>query len=350
MGGRLFYIASLTKAAIAATCAIAGCSSINPFDQGYNAPPAANRSLTASAVTMGSHTEIVVGELDNPQAASVRWRDIGPGMTDTLVRTLRNENNYTVRSDRKLGSDIQSALLKSASDRWRRMEEFHKKYPEIDYVVVGQVTDFQHSTDLTEEARQRHFLFGRKSEAIVAIRLTVVDVASGAVVVDDHVTGTASSNKDVSAKDLYRNITFGSYVFWNTPLGEASREAIANATARIQRAVPLLQGDPMIVRVLERRKVELNGGTNMGVVVGQQYYVCSPASGGDYVSIQDADTGRPLMAKVTSVGSGTAEAWLVGRAAVESDLRGARLLRTPPITPTTGQPAANSAAAVSAAR
>ena len=340
---RLIQWAGLSRAAVALSCAIAGCSSVNPFDQGYHAPPAANTLLTVHSPPMGDATMIVVGELDNPPSASLRWRDIGTGMTETLVRTLRNEKNYSVRSDRRLGSEVQSTLLKSASDRWRRLEEFHRKYPDVDYVVIGHVTDFHHSTDLPEGARHRNFLFGTKSEAIVAMRLTVVDVASGSVIVDDHVTGTASSSKDVSSKDLYRNISFGSYVFWNTPLGEASREAIDGATARIQRAVPLLQGDPMIVRVLEPRKVQLNAGAKLGVVVGQQYYVCTPTPDGDFLSIRDADTGQPLMAKVTSVASDESVAWLVGRAPIENALWGARLLRTPPPAPPI-QPAANSAA------
>lgn len=342
MKGLRFQGAGLFGAAVA--CALAGCSSMNPFDQGYHPPPAANSSLDVNA-PIGNQTVVVIGELENPPTASVRWRDIGTGMTDALVRTLRNEKNYSVRMDRRLGSDIQSTLLKSAGDRFRRLEEFHKKYPDIDFVVIGQVTDFQHSTDLPDQAQQRTFLFGRKSEAIVAIRLTVVDVVSGNVVVDDHVTGTASSSKDVSSKDLYRNISFGSYVFWNTPLGEASMKTINDASLRIQRAVPLLQGDPMIVRVLDPRKVQLNAGKKLGVTVGQQYYVCTPQPGGDYVSIKDADTGQPLMAKVTSVEDDEAEAWLVGRAPLENALWGAHLRRTPPAAPPV-KPAANSAASV----
>lgn len=312
------------------SCAVvAGCSSsMNPW--GYEAPPAtaaaANRPMVA-----GQRTTIVLGELDNPKTASVRWRDIGTGTTDALVRTLRNEKRYAVRSDRRLGDSIEKSLLKSAGDRWRHLEDFRKTYPDVDYVVIGQVTDFHHNTDLPEQTRQRGW-FGRKTEAIVAIQFRVVDVKTGAVVLDDHVTGTAGSTDD-SSRDLYRNLAFGSYVFWNTPLGAATEQAIDRAADRIDRLVPLMKGEPMIVRVLDRRKVALNAGQNLGLAVGQQYYVCIEPDGGDFRALRDPDTNRPLTARITDVDDDHAEAWLLGRAPVDHSLRGAKLLRTQPKEP-----------------
>lgn len=311
--------------------AAAGCSSVDPF--GYDDPPASTSTRLQHQPLEGQHTVVVLGELENPQTASVRWRDIGTGITESILRELRNEKRYNVRTDRRLGSDIEQMLLRTASDRYRRLEQFRQKYPEVDYVVIGQVTDFHHSTDLPRDARQRS-IFGVKNEAIVAIRLIVVEIASGAVVLDDHVTGTASASGEISSRDRYRNIAFGSYVFWNTPLGEATREAVNNAADRIHRAVPLVQGHPMIVRLIDTRRVELNAGRNMGLIVGQQYFVCAlhPQSGA-YVPLRDIDTGQPITAKVTQVKSDEAQAWLIGRAAVEQPIRGARLLRTQPREP-----------------
>jgi len=325
--------------AVVSCAMLAGCSgagdTLNPW--GYEAPPA-TKSATRLQVTSGQRTEVVLGELDNPKTASVRWRDIGTGTTDALVRTLRNEKRYAVRGDRRLGDQIQSALLKSAGDRFRHLQAFREKYPDVDFVVIGQVTDFHHNTDLPEQTRQRNW-FGRKTEAIVAIQMRVVDVKNGTVVLDDHVTGTAGSTKDDS-RDLYRNLAYGSYVFWNTPLGKATREAIDNAAKRIHRVVPVMTGEPMIVRVLDRRKVALNAGRNLGLAEGQQYYVCTqPTGDSTYRAVKDPDTGLPLTARIVDVEKDEAEAWVIGRAPVELSLRGARLLRTKPDEPEPQLPA-----------
>ncbi len=320
----------LTLSAILALGAAGGCSSIDPF--GYDDPPASSVRLQSQSVE-GERTVVVLGLLENPQTASVRWRDIGSGVTESIVRELRNNKRYAVRSDRRLGSDIEQTLVRAAGDRWRRLEKFRNSYPDVDYVVIGEVTDFHHSSDLPKSARQRS-IFGEKREAIVAIRLTVVDIASGAVVLDDHVTGTDGVSDDMKSRDQYQNIAFGSYVFWNTPLGEATREAVEKAAERIHKAVPLLQGQPMIVRRIDSRKVELNAGRNMGLIVGQQYFVCAlhPTTG-EYVALRDVDTNQPLVAKVTDVDSDEATAWLIGRASVDQPIRGTRLLRSRPKDP-----------------
>ncbi len=87
-----------------------------------------------------------------------------------------------------------------------------------------------------------------------------------------------------------------------------------------------------IVQVLGPRKVSVQGGWKTGLADGQEYFIVLP--GGDQaLPLYDADTGRPLVARISDVRKGTAVAWLVGKPPQDVDLSGALLSKQPATPP-----------------
>ena len=108
---------------------------------------------------------------------------------------------------------------------------------EIDYVIVGKVTDFHHTAALPKDA-SRWGLFGRRKEAVVAIEWRVVDVQARRVVAADHTYGTAEASRKKSVEELYAGLDVSAYLFWNTPLGRAAHQAVDKSIERMRELLP----------------------------------------------------------------------------------------------------------------
>jgi hypothetical protein len=245
-------------------------------------------------------------------------------MSDALAGTLAKQGDFLVLSSPQLSRAVRSIIDGPLEQRSARLEELRRQWPQLRYVVSGQVTDFYHTADMPKETR-RWGLFSRRREAFVAIRLNVIDVEDGRVVASDHVCGVAPAS-DTPTKELYANLAFGSYVFWNTPLGRASEEAIGLAAEMLQRAVPRADTYIRIVKQIGLRKVALSSGQKQALIRGQVYYVClHDAATGRLQPILDSDTALPLRARIDDGRSGSSTAWLLGLKPLETDLQGAVL-------------------------
>ena len=86
-------------------------------------------------------------------------------------------------------------------------------------------------------------LGGGVSKARVALDVRIVDVENGEIVDSFVVEGTASSAK-FKVKGDYKGSRFGSNAVGNTPLGEATREALAKAATKIDDVIPDRKDDP----------------------------------------------------------------------------------------------------------
>jgi hypothetical protein len=214
----------------------------------------------------------------------------------------------------------------------------------VDFVVIGKVTDFHHTAALPKDA-SRWGLILRRHEAVVAIEWKVVDVRARRVIAADHTYGTAKASGKKSIQELYAGIDVSTYLFWNMPLGRAGHEAIDKTMQRMREVVPSrIGGEPRIVQVLGPRKVSVQGGWNSALAEGQEYFIVLPGEGQDG-PLYDADTGRPVVARIGDVRKGTADAWLVGKPPGDVNLSGA-LLRQQPATPPDDLARRNAAAGV----
>jgi hypothetical protein len=299
------------------------CTSSGALDDwGFDSPPFVAQTADASQVAYVERPVVVIGRFDDPRTPSVRWRDIGAGMSQELGRAMLNQGRYRLAIDLTRAVTFERVLEQST--RRNPLEGLRESYPQATFVIVGRVTDFHDTGDLPKDL-SRQELFGRKREGIVAIEFLVIDLRSGQVVIADHVAGAGDGAKAPS-KDLYRNISFGSYLFWSTPLGEASRQAIESVVQCVNRLLPAVANEVLIVKHLSPRMVEIAGGVEHGIVSGKEYYVCRRRGPREPPQpITDVDTGQPLMAHIDEVKDGRSTAWIKGRVALQSHLEGAVL-------------------------
>ena len=336
-----------------------------------NEPPPTERrfgSVNTSAET--DRPVVLLGHLENPRRSPSRWRDIGKGMTDMLSRELRAAGTYDAWISTRLAREVDSILGDLPTSRKDRFDSLRGQNPEIHYVILGGVTDFLHI-----QRREGNPRDGRNpnrqigySEALVAIEFSVVDIESGRVVLTDHVTGSVFV-EDGTVQEPYRSMSFGSYRFWGTPLGEASREAIGRVIDQIQQLpVParhLVAGaaqegttvvageyevseaefvnpersapQPLrfdrkdVIRIVSQvhpRKIEVAWSRRQVVGVNDVFFVSfHDAASENLVSINDPDTGHPLQARIIATGQTGGTAFLNGMKPAGTDLRGAILTR-----------------------
>ncbi len=297
----------------ALVAAAGGCSSVsNPWV--FDPPPAVGADEVLTSARPGG-TVVKVATFGDPAVAAVKWRDdVGLGMSDCLRRALLNETNFNV-------------LIEPAQDPRAATGPTSL---EADYIVTGKVTDFNHTSMLSRKVA-RWGLIRRRSEAVVAIEFRVVDAHSGRVVASDHIYGTASASRRPPRK-LYNGLDFHAYLFWSTPLGRASRQALGRVVGRIREILPSHSGESRIVAIEGLRKVTLVGGRATGFAAGQEYvlYMSPPGTRRRSGPVYDAEMGRPLLVRISRVRKNSSTGWLLGQPPAGVDLRGAVLVRKTP--------------------
>jgi hypothetical protein len=292
----------------------------------YNDPPTIIGANGPAARDPSHQRVVVVGPFQNPAVTPVPWKDIGSGMCDALARTIINHGGFDVVFDPVLVRRVESLVDRSPAERARGLEQIRRDHPNVQFVLIGAVTDFTHSSDQPKDVRRRS-LFGTVREAVVAIKLSVIDLERGRLVVTDHVHGTAEAPKG-ETREQYANMAFGSYLFWSSPLGEASEQAIERSMAVLDRLVPTSDDTIRIVQEVGPREVRISAGSDDTLTAGDVYDVCLVnGQTGALDPILDPDTGRPLKARVGSTSRIASTAWLLGRKPVAVDLRGAVLTR-----------------------
>ncbi len=301
----------------------AGCARpTNPWV--YAEPPAVSVVAEARPVDSG-RTVIAVAQFANPDLPQLDWPDVGPEMSSALRRALYNDTDFEIRIAPEIEQSVSDpSFLNKSSEISPQVE--------VDFVVIGKITDFHHTAALPKDA-SRWGLILRRHEAVVAIEWKVVDVRARRVIAADHTYGTAKASGKKSIQELYAGLDVSAYLFWNTPLGRAGHEAIDKTIHRMREVLPSrVGGEPRIVQVLGPRKVSVQGGWKSGLADGQEYYIVLPG-GVQTRPVYDGDTGRPLVARISDVRKSTAVAWLVGKPPQDVDLRGALLTRDPATPP-----------------
>lgn len=316
--------------AFAAIALIAGCAN-NPYE--FADPPTV--AVTDNVRRPDAPRRIiVVGEFANPQSSSLPWNDIGKGMSDALARTLFNEGRYDVWLRPELSRQVESVLRISPSKREAELAKIQKANPDVDYVLTGRVTDFFHVRDLSKGFSESG-LFSSKPEAFVAMQLDMVDLPTRRVIAIGHVFGTARADESRTV-EAYKGLRFSAYLFWSTPLGKASNQAIRRTMEHLYAFLPSQTQTLRIAQATEDRRVTILGGSDHGVVNGERFYVLRIAPGGLLDPVLDPDTRTPLQVRIDSVSKDSSTAWLMGKRPRDVDLRGAALDRQLP----SGEPSA----------
>jgi curli biogenesis system outer membrane secretion channel CsgG len=220
--------------------------------------------------------------------------DLGEGMAEMLATELYKSGQFIVL-ERTAMDDIlreqelgQSGLVRSeTAARTGQMLG-------AQVIVRGAVTEFSDAASgFGGDYRDDQFDIGAKaSNAHVGIDLRLIDASTGQVIASHNISKKARSaggRVDYSESDLQ----IGAGGFIKTPLGQATREAIAEAVAFVSRSVPTgssgTTSSGLKIIKSDGRKIYINGGLNRGLSVGDRYSVYSVGE-----ALIDPDTGLQL--------------------------------------------------------
>lgn len=316
----------MTVLVVAAMLATGCSSSWNPF--AFEGPPG-GRAASLTGKTSPKQTVVVIGEFENPGNSVTGWRDIGSGVSEAIAKTLVNDARFDVRVDAKFAREVQALVNRAPNALVEQLGEIRRRAGHVDFVLLGKVTDFHHTGELGREA-SRWGLFGPKNEAVVAVDVTIIDLATARLASSDQIVGTAGASK-TPPDETYRDMSFGSYLFWETPLGIATKRAVEASAERLAEVAPRTVAEMRIARLVGLREVEVLAGSDHGLQQGQMFHVCvQDETTGAMVAVRDPQTNLPLEARVTKVNRTSARAWLVGQPPVSTDFRRAVLRRDAP--------------------
>lgn len=184
---------------------------------------------------------------DNSSRCKVSWfgSNLGSGMSDQLITALQETGRFDIQErenlQRMYGEEHQLINAKrSAAPAKNQFRAAH-------YSIVGAVTSFELCENgggadldvggLLGFTKSNLKVGGKSQSSKVVIDIRAVDVATGQVVAGFSSEGSVSSAK-LDVRGDIRRAGFGTDAFFNSPLGEATRDAIDKAARRLASELP----------------------------------------------------------------------------------------------------------------
>ncbi|HIB50354.1 MAG TPA: hypothetical protein EYO40_03570 [Phycisphaerales bacterium] len=281
--------------AISLLLLLSGCTS-NPW--AYNAAPGSG-SVGSEAL---QKPMVYIEPFTIGSGVDSHWPDVAPEMHKAFTRALLKTGKFEVATDPVSARQSFAAFLISA-----------------------EITDFMHSSEAPESVRRLSW-FSEANDAIVALDLSAVDAHTNRTIFSDQLVSTVSAG-DVEV-DQYGALEFGSYLFWSTPLGEASSDVLDQAVAQL---ASLRGSTPGVVEITSyevgSREVKLSAGDLLDD--GGIYYVgAMDRMTGQFASVDD-DLGRPLRLRVEHHFFGGSSGWLLSEPAEYEHITGSTLSKSP---------------------
>ncbi len=214
---------------------------------------------------------VAVTEFENETGFSGQWK-LGRGIPDLLVAELMATRRVIVVDRKNLG-DVLGEISRQGRDLFRKEDSVTRgRLKNARYLIRGVITDFtQTGSDSAwfKSARAAGGISGAR--ALVMINLTVTDVETGEIISSVLADGSAKASGKWARFD-YNGVTFGGELFFKTPIGEATQQAIRKAVARIALEIPYTTWKPRVADVAAE-SVIINGGENVGVQEGDLFEV-----------------------------------------------------------------------------
>jgi len=281
--------------AISLLLLLSGCTS-NPW--AYNAAPGSG-SVGSEAL---QKPMVYIEPFTIGSGVDSHWPDVAPEMHKAFTRALLKTGKFEVATDPVSARQSFAAFLISA-----------------------EITDFMHSSEAPESVRRLSW-FSEANDAIVALDLSAVDAHTNRTIFSDQLVSKVSAG-DVEV-DQYGALEFGSYLFWSTPLGEASSDVLDQAVAQL---ASLRGSTPGVVEITSyevgSREVKLSAGDLLDD--GGIYYVgAMDRMTGQFASVDD-DLGRPLRLRVEHHFFGGSSGWLLSEPAEYEHITGSTLSKSP---------------------
>ncbi|MBN2211951.1 MAG: hypothetical protein JW709_11195 [Sedimentisphaerales bacterium] len=232
---------------------------------------------------------IAVMSFENRAQMQTKW-NLGDALADQLIDRLMATRRYVVLERAQLNA-VMRELKRTQDSRFRKTgAPATGQLKHVKYLVKGVITDFGHVETVEGDFWQLFDwgLLGSSTHAMVGCTVYVVDVESGQVIASESVQAKVKDKKHDDKPINYQGMTFASYSFYHTPLGEATNKMLDEAVVKIARAVAETPYQPKIARVMNGQIV-INGGKDRRLEIGDEYVVRPSAE-----QVFDPDTGDLL--------------------------------------------------------
>jgi len=215
---------------------------------------------------------IAVTDFENKSDFSGKWQ-LGTGMADVLINQLLDTGEAVVLERQNIG-DVLSEINLQGSEMFRKEGKVtHGRLKTARYLIRGAVTDFTVTRDLSGwfTASSSSGIFARGQKARVTLHAMLIDVENGEVIGSMKSTGDAGSGLFGGRYD-YKDMNFGGEMFFKTPLGKATEEAMGKIVRGILRSVPKDYWRPVVAEA-DAISAVLNGGRNVGMKKDTQFQI-----------------------------------------------------------------------------
>lgn len=274
---------------------LTGCTS-NPW--AYNSAPGSG-SVGKEAL---QKPVVFIQPFEVSSSVGSRWSSVGPEMQKAFTRALLKTGKFEIAPTKASAEEAVAG-----------------------YTISAEITDFMHSSEAPESVRRMSW-FTEANDAIVALDMSATSLRTSRTVYSDQIVSTVLAGDEEI--DQYGSLQFGSYLFWSTPLGEASTEVIDEAVVQL---ASLRGATPGIVEITSyevgSREVSLLGGDSLDD--GGIYYVGTMDRRTGEFSAVDDDLGRSLRLRVEHHYFGASTGWLLSEPAEYEHITGSTLSKTP---------------------
>jgi curli biogenesis system outer membrane secretion channel CsgG len=234
--------------------------------------------------------------------------EFGTGMTEMLTTALINSNRF-VLIERKALDDIKAEQEFGASEAADATAATTAgKMLGAQVLIRGAITEYTYRRSSVGGGGILGDKLGvstTKAEALVGIDIRMYDAATGIILDSVHAQGKVSASAaamDVKLKD----VQFGGNAFAQSPLGQATRQAIDKAVALIAKRMESIPWEARIAQIdpEEATTIYINAGSSMGVKAGDVLEILKP--------------GVPIIDPQTRVAIGRTKDKPLGRCKVDS--------------------------------
>lgn len=246
----------------------------------------------------GPKKRIAVTKFDNKVRGTYGSWNIGDGMAEMLTTELIKTGRFIV-VERQALQDILGEQEMGLSGIIKK--ETAAKVGQIlgaQIIVRGVVSEFQQNESGGGGGINiGGFSLGlRSSGAHVAVDIRLIDSTTGQVLQSHNAAGKAESS-GVGVGAISKDVNFNAASFRNTPIGQATRQAISNAVSFIINTMERIPFSAKVIK-FDKGKIYINAGSSMNIQPGLKFFVYSVGE-----DIVDPDTGLTLGADEKLIGT-----------------------------------------------
>lgn len=237
----------------------------------------------------GPKKRIAVTKFDNKAHGNWGNWQVGDGMAEMLTTELMNTGRFIVVERNALQDVVDEQKLGQSGLVQKDTVTKIGQILGAQIIVRGVVSEFEQN----ESGGGKGISFGgislghKSANAHVAVDIRLIDTTSGQVLYSHNAAGRAESSSMSLGVNL-GGVSFGGDEFKKTPIGQATRQAIADAVRFI---IDRMEQVPFSAKVVkaEGRKVYINAGSLMNIKPGTKFRAFSVGE-----DIVDPETGLKL--------------------------------------------------------